>query len=276
MKNIFKIAFIALALVLSTVSCDNIDTTGFEPDTTSGWIEFETGSDQIISDAGSIVIPIEYNVPINREDVTVSYDVAVVEGEAPGTATGSFTTTVPADTRDVSIAYDIDPTIESSYTLQFTITGTSNPNVIVGLEGDNPIVHTLEVCRLRPLAYTGVAFIGESQINTFDAFLTRTDECNVFSLNSAWGTNFVAEATGDPSFDGQFIYEANLIVNPDLTVVIEGVGDDAGSLPGSVDDSISISGNFIDPETDEIRYSLEQGLFSNPFLVEVILTPVTE
>ena len=95
-------------------------------------------------------------------------------------------------------------------------------------------------------------------------------------MNSAWGTNFVAEATGNPAFEDQFIYQANLTLNPDFTVTITGVGDDAGALPGSVANEDATNGNEFDLETGEITYTLSQGLFANPFVVDVILTPAVE
>ncbi|RRO22573.1 hypothetical protein [Flavobacteriaceae bacterium 14752] len=275
MKNIIKLTTLILGLVL--VGCNAVDDTRFKPNTESGWIEFSRVADKVLSTDGSVQIPFEYNVPVNRENTIVSYDVEIISGEAPSVETGSFTTVVPADTRDIDVLFDVDPNITSNYTIQYTITSVSNPDVIVGLDGDNPIVYELEVCAdILPLAYTGVAFIGDSQINTFDVFLTRTDDCDVFEMNSAWGTNFVAEATGNPDFDGQFIYEADLTLNPDFTVTITGVGDDAGALPGSVPNEDATNGNVFDLDTGVITYSLSQGLFANPFVVDVVLTPAVE
>ena len=137
MKNIFKSTFVALALVLSFVSCDNIDLDGFEPNLTSGWVEFENESRTVLSDAGTINIPMEYNVPVNQVDTSVNYTIEVIEGSAPGAA-GNFVATVAANTRDLSIDYSVDSSIASNYTLLFTIVSTSNPDVIIGLDGDNP------------------------------------------------------------------------------------------------------------------------------------------
>ena len=272
MKNTFKLTFVALAFVLSFVSCDNIDTDGFEPNVTSGWVEFENESDQVLNDVGTINIPMEYNVPVNQVNTTVTYTVEVIEGSAPGAETGTFVTVVPRNTRDLSIDYTIDPSITSNYTLLFRITETSNPDVIIGLEGDNPDTFTLEVCNNTfPLAWTGNAFIGAAQINTFDMTLTETGTPGEYTISSAWGTNFVAEATGNPDFDGLFIYDGTLTRNADNTVSI--VGFDTNFFPGTVANDAALNGNQFDPCNTTLSYTLAQGLFNGDFVVDVVLTP---
>ncbi len=276
----FKNIFCILTVILLTVSCElnnanEGDYVGTNP--RSGWVEFENESTQVLRTDDVASIPVELNVDINDIDTQIEYTVEVISDNPPEVSTGNFTTSVRAGDLETQITYDLDPTILSPYTLQFTITNTSNPDVIVGLEGDNPIIHTLEVCPdVLPLAYTGVAFIGDSQINMFDVVLTRTGDCSVYEMNSAWGTNFVAEATGDPSFDGQFIYPANLTLNADLSLSITGVGDNANLLPGSVSDEDSTNGNSFDFDSGVITYTLSQGLFGSPFVVDVILTPAVD
>ncbi len=270
MKNIIKTITVALGFIL--IGCNAVDDTRFKSNTQSGWVEFESESTQVLSDSGSATIPIEYNVPVNRENTTITYEVEIASGSAPSVETGSFTTVVPADTRDAQITFEVDPSITTNYTVQFTITGTSNPDVIVGLDGDNPIVHTLEVCsNVLPLSWTGSAFIDGSQINTFDMTLTPTGNEGEFEVSSAWGTNFVAEATGNPGFDGQFIYDGTMVINADNTLSI--VGNDPALFPGTVLPEDSLNGNLFDPCTNQLVYTLSQSLFTGDFTVDVILTP---
>ena len=154
----------------------------------------------------------------------------------------------------------------------FTITETSNPDVIIGLDGDNPDTFTLEVCaNTFPLSWTGNAFIGSSQINTFDMTLTETGTPGEYTISSAWGTNFVAEATGNPNFDGQFIYDGTFTRNPDNTISI--VGFDTNFFPGTVSNDAALNGNQFDPCNGTLSYTLAQGLFTGDFVVDVILTP---
>lgn len=282
MKNILKQTFVAFALVLSFVSCDNIDLDGFEPNLTSGWVEFESASDQVLSDVGAITIPMEYNVPVNRVNTQVTYTVEVVDGDGAGATTGTFTATVAENTRDLSIDYEIDPTITTNYTLLFTIVSTSNPDVIIGLEGDNPDTFSLEVCaNTFPLSWTGDAFIGDptddnNYVTTFDLVLTPTGNEGEYTMNTAWGTDFVAAATGNPAFDGLFIYDGSLLtIAPDNTVVIsEDPNDDRFS--GTVPFDDAFNGNLFDPCSRQLLYTLGQGLFTNPFTVNVVLSETVE
>jgi hypothetical protein len=217
----------------------------------------------------------EYNVPVNQVNTQVTYTVEVVAGDAPGAETGTFTTTVAANTVDLSIDYAVNPSITSNYTLQFTIVSTSNPDVIIGLEGDNPDTFTLDVCyNVIPLNWTGNAFIDGSEINTFDMTLTPTGNEGEYTISSAWGTNFVAAATGNPAFDGQFIYDGTLTLGANNTVTI--VGNDTNFFPGTVAFDDALNGNIFDPCALTLSYTLEQGLFTNPFVVDVVLTPAAE
>ncbi len=285
MKNIFKQTFVAIALVLSFASCDNIDLDGFEPNLTSGWVEFESASDQVLSDVGTITIPMEYNVPVNKVNTQVTYTVEVIAGDGAGVTTGTFTATVAENTVDLSIDYAIDPTIASNYTLLFTIVSTSNPDVIIGLEGDNPDTFTLEVCyNVFPLNWTGDAYIGDptnpsNLITTFDLVLTPTGNDGEYTMNTAWGTDFVAQATGNPGFDGLFIYDGGLFtISPDNTVVIsEDPNDDRFTGTVSQDAALNeANGNLFDPCSEQLFYTLGQGLFTNPFTVNVVMSPTAE
>lgn len=266
-------SIVLIAIVLMTSCHTNDPNDGdFRDNPRSGWIEFVNTSSQVLNTQGSVEIPMDLNVPINDTGTDVQYMVEVIDGSAPSLETGTFSAVIPKDTREGFINFDIDPNIESNYTVQFTLTSTSNPNVIVGLDGDNPIVFTLEVCaNVLPLSWTGSSFIDGSQINTFDMTLTPTGNEGEFEVSSAWGTNFVAEATGNPGFDGQFIYDGIMTLNADNTLSI--VGSDPALFPGTVLPEDSLNGNLFDPCTNQLVYTLSQGLFTGDFTVDVVLTP---
>jgi len=266
MKNIIKITTL-LILTVSLIGCNAVDDSRFKSEPEKGWIEF--GSSEILvlnQDFPEFEIPVEYNVPVNRQNVTYEYTVEVVSGTNPGVETGTFTQVVPADTRDASFMYDLLASETGSYTVKFTITNIDNPDVIIGLEGDNPIVLDLTVVS----SFTGVASFSGAENNTFVTTLVPTDEPNQFTISSAWGDNFVAEATGDPSFEGLFVYPGVLTINDDNTIVIT---SDDPALPGTVTQDDSTNGNEFDPETLEFVYTLDQNLFNGDFVVDVVLTP---
>lgn len=96
----------------------------------------------------------------------------------------------------------------------------------------------------------------------FTATLTPTGTPNEYTIDTAWGPEYVAWVFGNPAYSGQFLYSGTLTINSDLTVTI--VGDDPWATGGS--------GTY-NPCNDEISYVLTQALSSNPFLTDVVLTP---
>jgi hypothetical protein len=239
----------------------------------SGWIEFSETSSSVLSTDGSVNIPIDLNVDINDSDTEISYTVEVISGNAPETNVGTFTAVVPSGALNTEIDYDIDSSIETNYTLQFTIIDTSNPDVIVGLEGDNPIIYTLEVCSNEfPLSWTGNAFFdgGSDPVNTFDMTLTPTGNPGEYDIDTAWGPDYVALLAQNPALEGQFLYAGVLTINPDNSISI--VGNDPSLFPGTVTAAESTSGNEFDPCASELRYTLSQALFTGDFVVNVVLS----
>ncbi|QTY26906.1 hypothetical protein [Flavobacterium sp. CS20] len=131
----------------------------------------------------------------------------------------------------------------------------------------------MEVCYgVLPLEWTGSSFIDGSQVNTFDMTLTPTGNEGEYEVSSAWGANFVAEATGNPAFDGQFIYDGVMTLNPDNTLSIVGNGDPA-TFPGTVPAGEATNGNLFDPCNNQMFYTLDQGVFQGDFVVDVVLSP---
>jgi len=283
MKNIFKIA--AVSLVLLIIGCDAVDDSNFPRNRESGWVEFNQSELYFLNTDTSTEIPIQYNVPINRVNTIITYNVEVVNGTNPGVEEGSFETIVPADTRDVSIPYEFLASDDGNYTVRFTITAVSNPDVIIGLDGDNPFVLDATVVR----DFTGEALTPDCGPvnNTFDVSVDRTEEDGEFSVTSAWGSNYVAALTGNPGFEGLFLYEAIMSVSEDRNgggnTIVSLVGVDPGLFPGS-NLGVDEDGDPIEPcgevsfnsDTGEINYSLSQNLFTGDFIVGVTLAPAVE
>lgn len=85
---------------------------------------------------------------------------------------------------------------------------------------------------------------------------------NTWTIASAWGPEFVAWATGDPGFNGRFLYSGTIVINPDYSVTF--TGDDAWAIGGT---------GLFNPCTQIITYTLGQALFTTSFTVDVTLTP---
>ena len=88
---------------------------------------------------------------------------------------------------------------------------------------------------------------------------------NQYTIDSAWGPNFVAALTGSPAFEGQFPYAGTLTINSDYSVTVVGAPTSPWATGGT--------GTY-DPCTNVISYALSNALFSGtPFLTNVVLTP---
>lgn len=264
MKYIKILSLVALALVLNACEQDFEDDRFRPRDRTTGWVQFSTSSDQAFNNGNEFKIPFDVNVPINPDGIAIDYNVEVVSGTAPEGVAGSFTENIEPDERETSASITLNPEFTSNFTLKYTITNVDDEDISVGIEGSGrPVTFTLEVCDTTfPLTWNGTTFIEGSEIGTFTMNLTPTSVDNEYTIDTAWG-DFVADATGDPSFIGQFPYSGTLVLNDDNTVEI--ISDNAEQLPGG-------EGVF-DPCANSLEYSLEQALFNGDFLVDVVLTP---
>jgi len=85
---------------------------------------------------------------------------------------------------------------------------------------------------------------------------------NQWTVTSSWGPDFVAWATGDPSYSGAFLYSGTIVLNDDYTV--DFIGNDAWATGGS--------GNY-SPCTQVFDITLTQGLFTTSFTTQVVMSP---
>lgn len=269
MKKYIKLGFVALLAI--TYGC-NTDYYGdaFDNDTDSGWIEFE--SIMTTATAGSTIeIPVFQRSVTNSEPTTVKYSVAQVagaEGSAPQELIGNFELIIPEDELQGEIVLDI-PSTDENYNLLITIEGTNKDNLVLGLEGTEPNAHPIEntvsICDgTIATSYSGSAFMDDgTHITDFQATLTPVPgEDGVYTIDTAWGMDFVAVATGDPSFVGQYVYDATFTISPDKTQVTI-VGNDPTYATGG-------SGTY-DSCTKTFEYNLTQAVFTDPFTVNVTL-----
>lgn len=270
MKKYIKLGLVAILAIVYGCNTDYYgDAFNNEPD--SGWLEFETT--MTTATAGSTInIPVFQRSSTNSEPTTVKYSVVQVsgpEGSAPQGLIGNFETVIPEDELLGEITMEI-PATEENYSLLVTIIGSNKDNLILGLEGTEPNAHpienTVKVCDgTIETSYTGSASLDDGTfITDFQATLTPVPgEDGVYTIDTAWGMDFVAVATGDPSFIGQYVYDATFTLSADRTqVTIE--GNDPSYATGG-------SGTY-DSCTKTFEYNLTQAVFSNPFTVNVTLT----
>gem|GEM_PF-1605531 len=267
-----KVLCMLMIGILSLQSChhDDPNEDKFENDPTSGWINFSTQSTQITDDVSSINIPLTQNSAVNSENTEVTVLVESIEGTVPESVLGNYTAVINENMLDGELTIPVEQT-NDRYTVQITIIESNKGNLQIGLDEETsniyPITHTLTVCDAtidNEATYAGSSFIEGDLTSQFEINLSEVEgENNTYLLSTAWGENFVADATGQP-LQGQYLYEAILYVNQDNSVTVEATDpNNTGFFQGG-------SGSY-DACTKTFSYSLEQSLFSNDFLVDVTL-----
>jgi hypothetical protein len=111
-------------------------------------------------------------------------------------------------------------------------------------------------------SFTGAPYAFDEFAPEFVPTITQSaTDPSLFTFSSLWGPNFVSWATGNPAYDGQYVYPGTIQINPDLSLTITG---GAGYATGG-------TGTY-DPCTNSFSMTLNQELFSDPFTVDVVFT----
>jgi hypothetical protein len=200
---------------------------------------------------------------------------------------------------DLTYTVEVDPSSVAVEGVDFTIVPSSNviPNgnivttfKVVGIfdqaiiEGKDAIFNlvavegaevkwrtkfTLSLLKLCPynglntLTYRGAPRAFDEDAPNFNAnLLPVAGTTNQWTVSSAWGPNFVGWATGSAANNGRFIYPARIVLNDDFTVTVIGLASYAQGGTG-----------IFSPCTQTFTFTLNQTLFTNPFTVDVVLTP---
>ncbi|AUC77490.1 hypothetical protein [Olleya sp. Bg11-27] len=129
---------------------------------------------------------------------------------------------------------------------------------------DLNIFKVCEISSLNTLDYNAEVFaLGDTAPSHSVTLTPVAGEDRQWTITSSWGPEFLAWATGDPAYSGLFVYSGTIILNDDLTV--DFIGDEA-LTPGG-------TGVFI-PCPQEFNITLTQDVFTNPFTVDVVLSPM--
>jgi len=132
------------------ISCDMNDPNDgdFNVNPRSGWIQYQKDFVQGEVNARDSIfkIPFEINVPVNENGFVVSYNVEAIEGTAPESQIGSFTTTVAKEKEQSFITIPLVEDISENYTLKIQLTGVNDEDIKVGILGSNrPISFELDI-----------------------------------------------------------------------------------------------------------------------------------
>jgi len=286
MKNTYKYLLFCLTLVL-TFSCEKDATDGkFVEEPTSGWVDFNVNNPAATLAATSteISIPVEINAPINKEDLTVNFELVEVSGGSPSqvvtTTERSFV--IPAGTLETDLVLEVGnilALIEQGTTVEFDVVllSTDRGSISAGLSDDSQFTNfrVSTPCSVNILdgsVYTGTSSRGGGIVQD-DYPVTITDLGNLtYTADTSWGPNFVSVLAGSNAYDGMFAAAITFTVDPvsnTVTVISGGSADGSDNGLGAIY-SISGSGTY-DTCNDIFEISVtENGIFSDPVSADII------
>lgn len=259
MKIFKKLLYISIVSLL-VVSCDtNDEVTGYDSSRydyeTSPTTDFtiavddvsvtETAFDFLINadEAGQVyymVTAASAAAPTNVQIHAASNNVSVMPGTAARINIDGGSLLASADYKVYAVFKNVDNFIsESVATFSQSLTGCPP---------------TGGVYNAQPNAFG-------SDLTPFTVTLTPTANANEYTLLTTWGPNLVFDLTGDRQYIGQFLYPSTLKINDDASVTVTG---DGGFYTGG-------SGTYTVCD-DIIQVTLTQGIFTNPFTVDVTFT----
>ncbi|WP_179316253.1 hypothetical protein [Winogradskyella undariae] len=208
MKNILKISFLFSLLLVSFNSCDSSEGENegkFNASPETGWVQFQTS--QLSIDLGGYDvsvpagIPVEVNVPIVTNDLTISYSFVSVSGAnpntvfsntgnllSPGGTSSTFGTTYPEiqlDMAEVAAANIIETMV-----FDVVLNGTDNAGIAIGISGaeeTRPTTIRVTICPEIEVAIAGLL--------TNDNFFVGDYNLTVTSGGSLFGGDVFADQT---------------------------------------------------------------------------------
>lgn len=244
MKVLSKIS-LALALSLALFSCeDKANEDKFSADKESGWVQFIDNAEvKVSSCGGQVEIPVKLYSPVNTSGLTVNYSITSVSGNLSTVLNSSQgTVEIPAGKLEGVLVLDVNPVTvaDGEFEFDLELVSTSRSNVSAGLsDGIRPVNKSVVVSYVAS-NYDGYPVInaaGGIDAPQFECILTPTLNPYEFTIDTAWGPEFVAFATGSAAFSGQYVYSGTIQIDP-LTNNVTVIGDDAWATggTGTIDD----------------------------------------
>jgi hypothetical protein len=262
MKNtIYKIGFLLLLFVIG-ISCESPEA---ETNYTPASYEFPSGITLGSSNIKSTSFDFTYTISgegkgyyvVVKDGGAAPTSNAVYNGTAAGyLKKGSFDLTGAPVT--ISVGDLCNNTAYAVYAVQMTADNFLSPSPV-------KVSATTSGKSIAGTYTANPSAFGEAATEYTATLTLVAGTSNQYTIDSAWGPNFIAWVTGDAGYEGLYIYSGVLTINTDNTVTI--VGDNSWSAVGG-------AGSFDDSCLNEFSYTLKQTLFGNPFTTDVVLTQV--
>lgn len=269
MKYIYKNFYLILLTSLFLLSSCEDERPNFyqNPD---GFIQLAATSGDVAEDStDGYTATVLLGAGTNESGVTVNYTLTS-DDNSRFTDMGAGTVTIPAGEFSADIVIMPIDNVNTDGNLEIILELSDNNTLDVGIggEGVNNNKQTITIldndCPIDVSdAYeTKVFAFGDEAPSHSATFTPVAGTTNTFLVSSLWGPNFVGWATGDDSFNGSFVYEAEVTINPDLTVTVAN-GTDARLSSGT--------GTYSTCD-DKFVITLSQTLFSGTFTVGIEMT----
>lgn len=268
-----KLKFLALLLIsVAFVGCSESDGQLKYEGENAVFFNQPTATQKVILDGVSAdaiaTIPFGFVVPAaSSSQVKLIFDAensTAVEGVDFAIVNGLVSVEAGSLGGDFEIKYFQSPAVSTGKVAKFTL--ESSVVALAVFKKDIAVTMVLS-CQVDlvtfPLKYdVEVSALGDQADSHVQTLTVVTGQENTFKVNSMWGVDFLAWATGDASYAGQFVYPATIVINCDNTVDVIATGTQF--LGGS--------GTY-DPGTGVIDVVIKQAIFTNPFTVNCIFYP---
>lgn len=213
MKNIIKVVFVAILAV--TFGCEDKDNSDkFRSDPSTGYIQFNSAATTTGQASPSVSVPLNVAVPVYENGLTISYTLEGVEGDFTQFVSQTSGTVFadPTDySRDINVVVDLmNMDVGRNFVTSFDIVlqSADAAGVLIGLEEDSIVRHTVTIPCSNPLEIPTDYFVGDYSIVDVDATIgpgngTSNFEAGTVTLVAGAGNTRVFNAAVLPAFNGE-------------------------------------------------------------------------
>lgn len=267
MKTIYKILTLLLVMTIS-VSCDRDTGDTDYLNNRENTLFFQSTKATLFVEDGQ---PNTYTIKVGATSLADSNIPYAIVVDPSSTAIDGEDFNIVSNTELVSgtivttftIQANFEPAIIEGKTAILKLTAGEGVNIGAS---DTFKLDLFKLCPFTGLdtnSYTASVFAFDEEAPGYNITLNPVAGTNnQWTVTTGWGTEFVAWATGSAGYSGLYVYSGTITLNSDFSVDFD--GDSSWATGGT---------GVFSPCTQVFTYTLSQALFTNPFTVDVVLTP---